>query len=113
MQNYKRSSGATCNEHRFFELSEFVERNVEVNGDRLGLRGYAEGLAAIVEAFPDYHWDLRHLLVGGCWLSAHLADTGTTLAGRSLSMQEFAIYRMVGSRIVEVWGDLNRARLAI
>lgn len=52
-----------CNEHRFDELGEFVERNVEVNGERLGLRGYADGLAAVVEAFPDYHWDLKHLLV--------------------------------------------------
>lgn len=27
-----------CNEHRFDELGEFVERNVEVNGERLGFR---------------------------------------------------------------------------
>ena len=100
-----------CNEHRFDELGEFVERNVEVNGERLGFRGYAEGLAAVVEAFADYHWDLRRVLVDGCWLSAHLVDTGTTRAGRSVSTQEFAMYRVAGSRIVEVWGDLDRARL--
>jgi len=82
-----------------------------VNGERLGFRGYAEGLAAVVEAFPDYHWDLRHLLVDGCWLSAHWVDTGTTPAGRFVSTQEFAMYRVAGSRIVEVWGDLDRARL--
>ena len=93
-----------CNEHRF-------ERNVEVNGERLGFRGYAEGLAAVVEAFADYHWDLRHLLVDGCWLSAHLVDTGTTRAGRSVSTQKFAMYRVAGRRIVEVWGNLDRARL--
>jgi predicted ester cyclase len=82
-----------------------------VNGDRLALRGYAEGLAAVVEAFPDYRWDLRHLLVDGCWLSAHLMDTGTTPAGRSAMTQEFAMYRVARSRIVEVWGDLDRAQL--
>jgi predicted ester cyclase len=100
-----------CNAHRFDELAEFVDRDVEVNGDRLALRGYAEGLAAVVEAFPDYRWDLRHLLVDGCWLSAHMMDTGTTPAGRSAKSQEFAMYRVARSRIVEVWGDLDRAQL--
>jgi len=44
-------------------------------------------------------WDLRHLLVDGCWLSAHFLDTGThhgivlgvPAAGRSVVVQEFAI----------------------
>jgi len=102
-----------CNAHHFDELGEFVDRDVEVNGARLGLRRYAEGLAAVVEALPDYHWDLRHLLVDGRWLGAHLVDTGTTPAGRSVSTQEFAVYRVADSRIVEVWGDLDRTRLAV
>ena len=48
-----------CNEHRFDELDEFVDEHVEVNGVVQGLHGYAEGLGAVVEAGPDYHWDLR------------------------------------------------------
>lgn len=102
-----------CNEHRFDELGEFVDENVEVNGAGQGLRGYAKGLAEVAEAFPDYHWDLRHLLVDGCWLSAHLVDTGTTPTGRSIKIQEFAIYRVAGGRIIEVWGDLDRIRLGM
>lgn len=71
-----------CNEHRLTELDEFVDENVEVNGGAIqGLRAYAEGLGVVVAAFPDCHWDLRHLLVDGSWLSAHLVDTGTTPAG--------------------------------
>jgi predicted ester cyclase len=101
-----------CNEHRCDELGGFVDENVEINGAGEGLKGYAEGLRAVVEASPDYHWDLRHLLVDGCWLSAHLVDTGTTRAGRYISMHEFAMYRVAGGRIVEVWGDLDRTRLA-
>jgi predicted ester cyclase len=100
-----------CNEHRFDQLSEFVAENVEVNGSHQGLRGYAEGLGAVVEALPDYHWELRRLLVDGCWLSAHLLDKGTTADGRPVSMQEFAMYRVVDGRIAQVWGDLDRTRL--
>lgn len=36
-------------------------------------------------AFPDYSWDLRHLFVEGCWLSAHFLDTGTHLGNERLS----------------------------
>src|SRR2546429_5962267 len=46
-----------CNEHRFAELAEFVGENVEVNGEGLGLRSYAEGLGAVVALVPDYCWD--------------------------------------------------------
>lgn len=102
-----------CNEHRFYELGEFVDENVVVNDADHGLRKYADGLASVVEAFPDFHWDLRHLLVDGCWLSAHLVDTGTTPTGRSLRLQEFALYRVAGGRIVQCWGDLERRRLAV
>ena len=110
--------GAACSvatKHWFDELDEFVDEHVEVNDTVQGLHGYAGGLGAVVQAVPDYHWDLRHLLVDGCWLSAHLVDTGTTPAGRLVAsaIQEFAMYRVASGRIVEVWGDLDRARLAV
>ena len=111
MDTLYRSYLGRCNEHRFGELGGFVHEDVAVNGAHWGLRAYAEGLAAVAEAVPDYHWDLRHLLIGGCWLSAHLAGTGTTPAGRSISVPEFAIYRVAAGRIIEVWGDLDRDAL--
>lgn len=104
---------ARCNEHRFDELGEFVDENVVVNDTDHGLRKYADGLVSVVEAFPDFHWDLRHLLVDGDWLTAHLIDTGTTTTGRCLTLQEFALYRVADGRIVQSWGDLERTRLAI
>jgi predicted ester cyclase len=107
---YRRYLGR-CNEHRFGELGEFVDGSVEVNGASHGLRRYIEGLSAVVEALPDFHWDLRHLLVDGSWLSAHLLDTGTTPAGAAVSTHEFAIYRLAEGRIAEVWGDLDHERL--
>ena len=78
-----------CNEHRFDELGEFVDQNVEVNG---AVHGF--------------------LLIDDCWLGAHLTDTGTSVAGGFVTIQEFAIYRVAGGRIVAVWGDLDEDRLA-
>jgi hypothetical protein len=45
-------------------------------------------------------------------LSARLIDTGTTNDGRSITLQEFAMYRIEDGRIAAVWGDLESRRLA-
>ena len=55
-----------CNEHRFDELGEFVAD--DVNGPTEGLGRYIAGLHAVVDAFPDYQWELQHLLVDDQWL---------------------------------------------
>jgi predicted ester cyclase len=106
---------SACNAHEFDRLAEFVAQDVLVNGDTQGLQAYVRGLEVWVQAFPDFRWDLQHLLVDGCWLSAHFIDTGTHAAtfldvpatGRSVSTQEFAVYRFDADRIVEVWGTVD------
>jgi predicted ester cyclase len=108
-----------CNAHRFDRLGEFVAPDVEVNGEVQGLEAYVRGLEAVVRAFPDYRWDLRHLLVSGSWVSAHFLDTGThqgsflgvPATGRRVSTQEFAIYRFEAGRIAEVWVTADNLRL--
>ena len=102
---------AACNAHDFDALDRFVADDVEVNGERQGLTGYVGGLREVVRGFPDYHWDLRHLMVDGDRIAAHFVDTGThrgeafgvPATGRSVRTQEFAFYRLAGGRIAEVW----------
>jgi predicted ester cyclase len=69
------------NAHRFSELGEFVDDDVRVNDTPHGLGRYGAGLRELIDAFPDFHRDLRHLLV----------------------------YRVDRGKIVEVWGDLGPA----
>ena len=102
-----------CNEHRFDELGEFVAD--DVNGPTEGLRRYSDGLRAVVEAFPDYQWELQRLLVDDQWMAARLYGTGTqtgpfrgiAATGRIIRTQELVIYRTVGGKIAECWGDLG------
>jgi steroid delta-isomerase-like uncharacterized protein len=104
-----------CNERRFDELGEYVAEDVSVNGEMCGLEQYAAGVRAVVEAFPDYRWDLQQLLVDGNMLAARLTDTGThtgtfldvPATGQTISVQELAMYRLSNGRIVESWGDLG------
>ncbi|TCO34581.1 putative ester cyclase [Kribbella steppae] len=115
MEAFYRRYLTRCNEHRFDDLGEFVDADVRVNGVPTGLDQYAAGMRAVVDAFPDYHWDLQHLLVDGDWLSAHLIDTGThtgtfldvPATGRTVSAEEFAIYRFSDGKIVDSWGNLD------
>jgi aspartyl-tRNA synthetase len=102
---------AACNAHAFDRLSAFVAEDVWVNDEPQGLTAYVAGLRAVVRAFPDYHWELRHLLIEGDSIAAHFTDTGThrgeflgvAPTGRRITISEFAVYRLEHDRIAQVW----------
>src|SRR4051794_13532081 len=77
LESLYRRYNERCNDHRFDQLAEFVAIDVEVNGEVQGLSAYVAGLEAVVRAFPDNQWNLRHLLVDSPWISAHFVDAGT------------------------------------
>lgn len=70
------------------------------------LHGYVAGLRAVVNGFPDYRWELRHLLVDGQGLAARLSGAGThtghfhgiAATGRAIRTQELAIYRVADDK---------------
>jgi steroid delta-isomerase-like uncharacterized protein len=111
LATFYRRYNACCNEHRFEDLTEFVARDVVVDGVARGLDAYADGLRTVIRAFPDYRWKLHHLVIEPPWIAAHFANSGTHRGtflgvpptGRSVSTQEFAFYRVDDGRIVEVW----------
>ena len=111
LESFYRSYNEVCNAHDFRRLDEFVADDVQVDGEPRGLDDYIAGLEAVVTAFPDYRWDLRHLVVNEPWVAAHFIDTGThegtflgiAATGRSVTTQEFAFYRVHEGRIREVW----------
>lgn len=109
---FYRRYNACCNAHVFDDLREFVADIVLVNGADRAFDAYAEALLFVVRGFPDFRWELRHLVVDAPWIAAHLWDTGTHRGsfvgveptGRSVSTAEFAFYRVEHGKIVEVWG---------
>jgi predicted ester cyclase len=92
---------------------------VRIDGADKSLADYAANLQAVIDAFPDYRWEIRHLLVDGDWLAGHFVDTGTHRGpflgilptGRAVETQEFALYRVAAGRIAEVWGTVDELRL--
>jgi predicted ester cyclase len=104
---------ARCSEHRVEELAEFVAS--DVNGPDEGLERYAAGLRAVIDAFPDYRWEIEDLVVDGDLLAARLTAAGTqtgafrgiAATGRRIETQELAMYRITDGRIARCWGDLG------
>lgn len=105
---------ACCNEHRLDDLGEFVAGGVSGSGPTDGLAAYVEGVAAVIRAFPDYHWDLQQVVVEGDTVCARLIGRGTHTGsfsgiaptGVRISVQELVMYRFAAGKIVQCWGDL-------
>jgi predicted ester cyclase len=112
LADFYRRYTACCNAHTWDGLREFVAPDVAVNGAEVGRGAYADALRGVIQGFPDYRWELRHLVIDPPWIAAHLADTGTHRGpfhgveptGRTVSTPELAVYRVDAGRIAEVWG---------
>jgi predicted ester cyclase len=119
LATFYRRYNACCNEHRFEDLAEFVAPDVAIDGTDRGLDAYAAELRAVVRAFPDYRWEVRRLVVDAPWIAAQLTDTGAhrqtflgiQATGRTVTVPEFAFYRVDAGRIAEVWGSAFHVHL--
>jgi steroid delta-isomerase-like uncharacterized protein len=105
----------TCNRRQWHDLGTFVAESVQVIGKVRPLEDYVDGLQAVVEAFPDFHWTVEELLVDGDRLAARLTNTGThrgtfldvPATGRRISTTELAMYHLTDGKITACWGDLG------
>ena len=119
LERFYRRYNQACNDHRFSDLTEFVAEQVLVDGEPRSRLDYMRALEAVVAAFPDSRWDLRHLMTDGDWIAARFIDTGThggtflgvPATGRAVTAQEFAFYRVEAGRIAEVWGTADDLHL--
>ena len=102
-----------CNEHRFDALGEFVSDRVGGSGTVDGLTAYIGRLETVSTGFPDYRWQLEHLIVDGDTVAARLTGRGTHTGpfcgiaptGRRITVQELVVYRFADGKVVQCWGD--------
>lgn len=115
LADFYRSYIQCWNDRRLDELLGYVADDVHVNGTEQNPERYVAAMDEIFAAFPDFHWDLQHLLIDDDWISAHFTVTGTHSApylgvpttGRTISTQELAVYRIYDGKIAEVWGTAD------
>lgn len=105
---------AACNAHRLDLVAELVSDEVGGSGADDGLEPYLRRIEVVLEAFPDYHWDLQQRVVQGDTVVARLIGRGTHTGtfegiaptGRRIATQELVIYRFAEGKVVGCWGDL-------
>jgi predicted ester cyclase len=112
---------AACNSRAWETIAGFVHSSVLVNGSQRTREQYVDDIRKTVAVFPDYVWEIRHVVAQAPWLAVHLHDTGTRHqpflgAPGDLSpveTDEFAMYRFADGRIAELWGTADNARLRL
>jgi predicted ester cyclase len=68
-----------CNEHDFDRMASFYASTIKVNDVPMDSAAVAAQFALLFSAFPDWHWEIRHLVVDGDYIALHFTVTGTHL----------------------------------
>jgi len=100
-----------CNEHDVDRMASFYTSTIKVNDVPMDPAGVAAQFAPLFSAFPDWHWEMRHLVVDGDYIALHFTVTGThrgsfqgiKATGRRVTTVEFTLYRLEDDKFAEVW----------
>ena len=65
----------------------------------------------MISAFPDWHWELRHIVVDDDYIAVHFTVTGThrgafqgiEATGRRVAISQFTLYRVDDGKFADVW----------
>jgi predicted ester cyclase len=92
-------------------MATFYTSTIKVNDVPMDPAAVAAQFAPLFSAFPDWHWEIRNLVVDGDYIAGHFAVTGTHLGafqgieatGRRVTISEFTFYRLEDGKFAEVW----------
>lgn len=101
---------ATLDAHRLDEMDRFVADEVVLNGEPGTRDDVVADMRRIVDAVPDFHWEVTELLVDRDRIAARVVNTGTPVkewlgvvpTGASFEIVEYAIYKVTDRRFVQM-----------
>ena len=100
-----------CNEHDFDRMASLYTPTIKVNDVAMDPAAVTAQFAPLISAFPDWHWEMRHIVVDGDYIVLHFTVTGTHRGAfqgieptsRRVTVSEFTLYRVEDGRFAEVW----------
>ena len=100
-----------CNDHNFEGMASFYTPTIKVNDVPMDPADVTAQFAPLISAFPDWHWEIRNLVVDGNYIAVHFTVTGThrgtfqgiKATGRRVTISEFTLYRLEDGKFAEVW----------
>ena len=66
-----------CNKHDFGGMTSFYTSTIKVNDVPMDPAAVAAQFAPLFSAFPDWHWEIRNLVVDRHYIAGHFAVSGT------------------------------------
>ena len=100
-----------CNEHNLDRMASFYTSTIKVDDVPMDPAAVKAQFAPLFSAFPDWHWEMRHIVVDGDYIACHFTVTGThrgafqgiEATGRRVTISEFTFYRLEDGKFAEVW----------
>ncbi|MFE3224899.1 ester cyclase [Nocardia sp. NPDC059228] len=100
-----------CNEHDFESMASFYTPTIKVDDIPMDPAAVTAQFSPLVSGFPDWHWEMRHLVVDGDYIAVHFTVTGThrgtfrgiEASGRRVAISEFTLYHLEDGKFAEVW----------
>jgi steroid delta-isomerase-like uncharacterized protein len=100
-----------CNDHDVDGMATFYKSTMKVNEVPMDRAAVAAQFPPLFSAFPDWHWEVRNLVVDGDHIAGHFTVTGThrgafqgiEATGRRVTISEFTFYRLEDGKFAEVW----------
>ncbi|GHH32783.1 ester cyclase [Lentzea cavernae] len=96
--------------HEIDRMDEFVADEVLLNGEPGSRDAVTADMRSIIDAVPDFHWEVQELLVDRDRIAARVKNTGTPVeewlgvpaTGASFEVIEYAIYEVRDGRFVQM-----------
>ncbi|MFE9889288.1 ester cyclase [Streptomyces scopuliridis] len=101
---------AALNAHEFDGMDEFINDQVLLSGKPGTRDDVVRVLKGIVEAVPDFHWDVKEILFDRDGIAVRVINTGTPVkewlgvppSGASFEIVEYVIYKVGNGRFAEM-----------
>lgn len=100
-----------CNAHDFSRMQSFYAPTISINDVPMDAAAVTVQFEPIVTGFPDWRWEVKHLVIDGSYLCLHYQVAGTHRGvyqeveptGRQITIAQFTLYHVEDGKFTDVW----------
>jgi predicted ester cyclase len=108
-----------CNAQDYKSVEEFYTSPININDESCPSSKAIDRFKSLVEAFPDWRWEIRRLTLDGEYLAVHFDITAThqgtfqgiQATGRRIKTTELTLYRVADGKFSHVWPFIDFASI--
>ncbi|QPC78278.1 hypothetical protein HYE68_009030 [Fusarium pseudograminearum] len=101
----------SCNARDYEVMKSFYASPVNVMDKRQEPDDIIARCKLLFESFPDWKWEVRHMVIEGDYMTVRFKDSGThqgefrgyQATGRKVETTEVTLYHVVDGKFAEIW----------